>query len=54
MLQYWYHEQTHWLGKVDVTAARLPDARRSDHWQQFARYPYDGYDPRMSEPLMPG
>ena len=51
MLQYWHAEQTHWLRKLPITAARLPDARRSDHWQQLQRYPYDGYDPRTGEPL---
>ena len=45
MLQYWHPEQTHWLGKLPISAARLPDARRSDHWQQLTRYPYGGYDP---------
>ena len=44
MLQYWHAEQTYWPGKIPIAAVRLPDARRSDHWQQFARYPYDGYD----------
>ena len=53
MLQYWHAEQTHWLGKIPIAAARLPDARRSDHWQQLARYPYDGYD-WQGEPLGPG
>ena len=51
MLQYWHAEQTHYLGKMSVAAARLPDARRSDHWQQLQRYPYDGYDPRTGGPL---
>ena len=54
MLQYWHTERTHWLGRMSVTATRLPDARRSDHWQRLKRYPYDGYDPRTGEPLATG
>lgn len=53
MLQFWRSERTYWLNRLAITGERMSDAQRIDHWQELARYPYDGYDPFTGLPMAP-